>query len=161
MSNATVRGLAAVAEAALSTTSAAALTVAAAAPAAAAATPAAPAAAPDNTAALAAERASTKAEGVKEGTAAERARIKAIVTSDQAKGRETLAQSLAFNTDLSAEQAVAVLGDAPKQSRLDGNVPNPKVDAVETTEGDRKPLVSGLAAATKAEFERRNPGARK
>jgi hypothetical protein len=154
------RGLAAVAEAALSTTSPAALATAALAAAAPAMTT--DAATVDHTAALAASRAAVKAEGAKEGATAERARIKAIVSSDPAKNRQALAHSLAFNTDLSVEAAIAVLGDSPevKASRLDGLVPSPKVAATEApAEGDRAPLVSGLAAATQAEFKRRNPGA--
>lgn len=39
----------------------------------------------------------------------ERQRISAILGAEQAKGRETLAQHIAFNTALSVEQALAAL----------------------------------------------------
>ena len=138
MDTASDRGLAAVAAAALSSSSTAALDVAAQQPLRPAAQAQAPVAETDNVAALAVSRNDGKAEGLKEGAAGERTRIKAIMTADKAKGREGLAASLAFNTDLSAEAAIAVLGDAPaasKASRLDGHVPTPKVDAEESAPG--------------------------
>lgn len=57
-------------------------------------------------------------------------RIKAIVRSDEAKGREALANHLAFETDMPAEAAVATLKAAPKEAeasdlaRLDGRAPS-------------------------------------
>jgi hypothetical protein len=139
------RGLAAIAAAANSSTSAAAITAGTAAPAkGAVTTEAAPSATASVDTAAIVEAA---ANGVKEGIKAERARIKAIVTSEKAKGREQLAQSLAFNTDLTSEQAIAVLGDTPeaaRASRLDGIVPAPRVDAQES--GTASPS-AGLAAA--------------
>lgn len=55
-----------------------------------------------------------KREGAKESATAERARVKAILTGDNAKGREEMAQHLAFDTDLGADQANALLGKSPK-----------------------------------------------
>jgi hypothetical protein len=101
----------------------------------------------DYDAALASATAAGHADGVKAGAAAERARIKTIVSSDKAKGRDQLAHSLAFNTELTAEQAIAVLGDAPeaqKASRLDAIVPQPKIDAQESAAAAP---AAGLAAA--------------
>lgn len=46
--------------------------------------------------------------------AAERKRIATITNSDEAKGREDMAQHLAHDTDMSAEAAVALLSKAPK-----------------------------------------------
>lgn len=46
--------------------------------------------------------------------AAERGRIKAIVTHAEAEGRGELAAHLAFETDMPAEQATALLGKSPK-----------------------------------------------
>jgi signal peptide peptidase SppA len=43
-----------------------------------------------------------------------KARIKGIMTHDEAKGREALAEHLAYNTDQSVEDAVAMLKVAPK-----------------------------------------------
>lgn len=45
----------------------------------------------------------------------ERARIQGITTHEEANGRGDLATHLAFNTDMSVEQAVAVLAAAPKK----------------------------------------------
>lgn len=53
---------------------------------------------------------------------AERARIQAITTAPEAKGREALAQHLAFKTRTSAKAAIAMLAAAPKGSRLAGAV---------------------------------------
>lgn len=92
-----------------------------------------------------------RAAGGKEGASAERTRIQAIVGSSEAKGREALAQSLAFDTELSAEQAVKVLAKAPveaKVSRLDGFVPQPKVSSEESAE-EGKPGTRLAAAVTR------------
>lgn len=43
-----------------------------------------------------------------------KARIKGIMTHDEAKGREGLAEHLAYNTDMSVEDAVATLTASPK-----------------------------------------------
>jgi capsid assembly protease len=49
-----------------------------------------------------------------DATKAERARLKAIVTSEESKGRGELAAHLAFETDQPAEAAIALLKAAPK-----------------------------------------------
>ena len=49
-----------------------------------------------------------------DAAAAEQNRIRAILTGEAAKGRETLAQHLAFNTRMSPDEAKGVLGAAPK-----------------------------------------------
>lgn len=48
------------------------------------------------------------------------ARIQAILTSDEAKGRESMAQHLAFATAHSAEDAIALLKVAPKGGAAEG-----------------------------------------
>lgn len=53
-----------------------------------------------------------KADGIKDGASAERARIKSIMTSDAAKDRPSLANHLAFDTDMGVEQATAMLAKA-------------------------------------------------
>lgn len=95
----------------------------------------------DLVAQLAEARAAGKAEGVQEGAAAERARVKAIIGSEHAAGREALAAHLAFGTAMAPAEAAAVMQNAPKQaaaaaagSRLDqlaaaGQLPQPKVTA--------------------------------
>lgn len=93
-----------------------------------------------------------KAEGIKETKKSERARISAIVGSEEAKGREELAQHLAFETDMEADAAKAMLtkapkaAEVPKASRLE-NVPNPKVEATEAAQGDDVVKASAAVAA--------------
>jgi signal peptide peptidase SppA len=53
-------------------------------------------------------------KAVAEALKAERARTAAIMTSDEAKGREALASHLAHNTDMTAEMAIATLKVSPK-----------------------------------------------
>lgn len=116
--------------------------------------------------------AKAKAEGVAEGAAqgaveakvAERARIKAITTHEEAKGRETLAAHLAHDTDMTAEQAIATLkaspkvaaAAAPKLADKMAGVSNPDLGAGGAGgEGDGEPDEHAIAArvvanATKA-----------
>lgn len=58
------------------------------------------------------------AEAVKGAVAAERARIGGILTTEAAKGREGLAHHLAFNSDMSAEDAVKMLEAAPAMAAV-------------------------------------------
>lgn len=55
--------------------------------------------------------------GASEGAAAERARIHDILAHDEAKDRPALAQSLAFNTDMTVEAAAKLLAKAAKESK--------------------------------------------
>jgi signal peptide peptidase SppA len=57
-----------------------------------------------------------KGDGAKEAGAAAQTRIKAILGSEEAKGRKDLAKHLAFDTDTAAEAAVAILAKSPKAS---------------------------------------------
>lgn len=98
--------------------------------------------------------AKAKADGVTEGKAVgateAKARIKAITGSEHAKDRETLAAHLAYDTDMSAESAIATLQAAPKAVaapiatapvaplKAAGEAPNPSVDA--NANGGNKPL---------------------
>lgn len=75
-----------------------------------------------------------------EAVKAANVRAQAILNHADAKGREDLARHLAFETDMTAEAANAMLGKAPKAaevptSRL-GTVPDPKVA---TGEGQQEP----------------------
>jgi capsid assembly protease len=95
-----------------------------------------------------------KAERAKASAAAvgATARIKAIMTSKEAAGRTSLAEHLAYDTDWSAEAAIAVLAKAPKEtlaatSRLDGKVPSPNVGTGETR-SDAERIAAGWDAAT-------------
>jgi hypothetical protein len=60
-----------------------------------------------------AAREAGEAEGMKKGSASERARIKTIIGSEQAKGREDLANYFAFETEMSAEVVIAALAKSP------------------------------------------------
>ena len=59
--------------------------------------------------AVAAARASAHADGVRSGAEAERARVSAILDSEEAKGRDPLARHFAFKTSMDAESARAAL----------------------------------------------------
>jgi hypothetical protein len=67
----------------------------------------------DISAQLAQARSAGETEGIKQGSARERARIKAIITSDEAKGREELAHYFAFDTDLAADTVLLALAKSP------------------------------------------------
>ena len=67
----------------------------------------------DMTAQLTQARSAGEAEGLKQGSASERARIKSIITSDQTKGREELAHYFAFDTDLAADTVLLALSKSP------------------------------------------------
>lgn len=87
-----------------------------------------------------------KREGAKESTTAERSRVKAILTSENAKGREDLAQHLAFDTALEADQAVALLGKSPKVAAEAPAKPTSKLDAAIAASGG-SPNVGSEAGA--------------
>lgn len=55
-----------------------------------------------------------RTEGRAEGAAQERARCKGIQTCDEAEGREAQARAIAFETDMTVEQAQAFLTASPK-----------------------------------------------
>lgn len=63
---------------------------------------------------LAAELAELKKVDPAKAAADAKSRIKAIMTSEEAKGREELATHFAYDTEMTAEAAVAALGKAPK-----------------------------------------------
>jgi hypothetical protein len=67
----------------------------------------------DISAQLAQARSAGETEGIKQGSASERGRIKSIITSDQANGREELAHYFAFDTDLAADTVLSALSKSP------------------------------------------------
>ena len=115
----------------------------------------------DHVAAVNAAATATAAEGVKQGTNAERTRIKAIICSDQAKGRKALARHFAFETEATAAQALAALDSSPKAEapkavhRLDALVPQPKVGAEDKNKAEPADV---LAAAMDRQIARQFPG---
>lgn len=64
---------------------------------------------------------SARAEGQKEGALAERERIQGILACDEAKDRRELAFHLSMKTELSVENAKAVLAAAPVQAAAEQN----------------------------------------
>lgn len=87
-----------------------------------------------------------KRQGSTEATTAERSRVKTILTSENAKGREDLAQHLAFDTALEADQAVALLGKSPKVAAEAPAKPTSKLDAAIAASGG-SPNVGSEAGA--------------
>lgn len=75
----------------------------------------------DHEAALTAARAQSRAEGVEEGqrlgATAERARLKGILELDAAKASPAAALALALDTDVTADQAKAVLAAQPAPAK--------------------------------------------
>lgn len=59
-------------------------------------------------------RSEVREENFSEGRSRERARLSAILSSQEAKGREALAQKFAFETDMNAEQAIGLLRTLPQ-----------------------------------------------
>lgn len=76
----------------------------------------------------------------KEAAEAERNRISAIVQSEEATGRERLASYFAFKTNMSAEDAVAALQEAPVEAK----------QAAKQVEDDAKPSESKAKTAEAA-----------
>jgi hypothetical protein len=85
---------------------------------------------------------------------AERARIKGIVGCAEAKGREALADHLAFNTSMGVEEARGLLNAAPKQDAEPQAASNPFEAAMNASDN---PNVG--ASAGKGEEQREDLGA--
>lgn len=68
-----------------------------------------------------ADNAKALADATAKAQADTKARIKAIVTSEEATGREALASHFAYETDMTAEAAVAALKAAPQASAGNGS----------------------------------------
>lgn len=111
----------------------------------------------DHESALATARTEATAQGQREGAAAERTRITAILNSDAGQARPTAALAAALETDMTSEQAVAFLAKLPEEPKADASTtvvepegtagapagmfkaamdktPNPNIEATEQTE---------------------------
>lgn len=98
-----------------------------------------------------------------EGAKAERARVSGIQQCEEAKGRESLASHLAFNTSMSVDEAKAILAVSPKQGEKaaapagnpfkeamdSGEHPNVGADAAAAPEGDKPTGASSILAAAR------------
>jgi signal peptide peptidase SppA len=72
---------------------------------------------------------------ISERLKADRQRQRAIMTCDDAKGREKLAEHLAYNTEMSPDDAKAILASAPKQEATAKAGGNPLDAAMAATGG--------------------------
>ncbi len=77
-------------------------------------------------------------------TKAERARIQGITSCEEAKGRESLANHLAFNTTMSADEAKVLLAAAPKGESKPAAAVNPLAAAMA---GSKQPNVGADSQA--------------
>jgi ClpP class serine protease len=110
---------------------------------------------------------SGKAEGTKEGASAERARVGAILSSDEAKGRGDLASHFAFNTNMSADDAKAALAKAPKETAVAADplsaamagVNNPKVGADASGDQSEDAQAAALAGSIVSAYRGKPPAA--
>lgn len=122
------------------------------------ATSAAPAAAAEQQPAATTQPAAPAADlqGAASAAGAERARVKGILCHAEAEGRGALAEHLAYDTDMSIEQAAAALAAAPRAqaANLDANTAldrlmaseeQPKVDAA--TDGGKPNKAQAIAGA--------------
>lgn len=80
--------------------------------------------------------ASTSDEVSQQSVITERERIGAIISSEAAKGREQLAQHLAFSTDMSADMALATLGASPVKAEASAPVSNTGFEQVMASVGN-------------------------
>lgn len=104
-----------------------------------------------------AKAATASTDAITEAVKAERIRASAIMTLEEAKGREKLAQRL-VNMGTSVEDARAILGDSPKTSSLDAAMAgySTGVSAQEPGDAPQPPVISAHAifAARKAVAEK-------
>lgn len=91
----------------------------------------------DDNAAVTAAADAARSEGLKEGASAERARIKGIICSDQAKTRVSASVNIALNTNLSTEEALSLLDTLPEDK-----VEAPAADA--TAAGGKTPFEAAM-----------------
>jgi len=80
--------------------------------------------------------ASTNDEASQQSVKKERERIGAIISSDAAKGREQLAQHLAFSTDMNADMALATLDASPVKAEASAPVSNTGFEQVMASVGN-------------------------
>lgn len=82
-----------------------------------------------------------------------KARIKSIMTHEEAKGREGLAEHLAYNTDQTVEEAVATLAASPK-AEAEAPKEEPKDEPKDEPKGDDKGSDDGDKAKGGSQFEK-------
>ncbi|MGI1678991.1 MAG: S49 family peptidase [Cellvibrionaceae bacterium] len=80
--------------------------------------------------------ASTNDEASQQSVKKERERIGAIISSEAAKGREQLAQHLAFSTDMNADMALATLNASPVKAEASAPVSNTGFEQVMASVGN-------------------------
>jgi signal peptide peptidase SppA len=100
-----------------------------------------------------------KTAGIAEGRKLERARYAAILSSEPAKGRQSLALSMASETEMDAEVIAKLLTRAPLETKTESNplanamagVPNPKLGTTDAGGGELDEVgeVAAVVAAGK------------
>ena len=100
----------------------------------------------DHSADVASAAAAAKADGEKAGALAAQSRIRAILTSEQAKGRKKLANHLAFNTSMAAEEAIEMLALA--EQKVEGPKPGSRLDALMADQQPKVDTTEANAAAS-------------
>jgi capsid assembly protease len=104
-----------------------------------------------------ADEASTQQAAINKATAdaraAERARMSGITGCEEAKGRESLANHLAMNTDMTVDAAKAILAASPKAEppKTETNPANPFAAAMDATKNPNVGADNGTAAAAGGE----------
>lgn len=108
-----------------------------------------------------------QATGFEEGKKAEQTRIAGILDNKEVKGREALAKHLAFNTQTTVDDAIAMLKAAPCTSATIENVSpltplqgamagieqpniNPLQDDIDAEQAEEQTLVNAMATGMKA-----------
>lgn len=88
----------------------------------------------------------------REAAAAAQTRIQGILSGPEAEGREELAKSIAFSTDLTVDQAMSLLKAAPKTEakgqdfeQLMSSTPNPEVGAGQGEQGKTEQVLDAKA----------------
>lgn len=81
-----------------------------------------------------------------------KARIKGIMTHEEAAGRDKLAEHLAYDTDNTVEQAAAIMATAPKAEAEPAAEPEAEAEAETETDAEKEAAKSA-AAKEKSAFE--------
>lgn len=89
-----------------------------------------------------------KAQGIAEGATAERARINEIMSSEAATTRREFALKMATTTDMSAEQAIALLDAAPAEQAASAAAAAGTPELAALAQGASVPAASGSSVST-------------
>jgi len=111
-------------------------------------------------------QASGEAEGIKEGMTAERARIRAILGSDEAKRKGAFANHLALETELTVDAVKGILASSPAEAApaavnylaaFMAQVKNPEIGVGAETGGHTEEQAAAAMAASIVQAYRAGP----